>query len=355
LIRAKIQKPLNSHLPISPLGYQNKTSGRVGVSVTNIKLLGLLAIVLIISSCTSLVVASTFTLTNNENPAYTPLQGTFPFPFSTPTPTPSPTPEPTVTPIPTPKPEPTAKPALEIYCISTAAASSLKVDVTGTLTYNKTAIPSAAVYVGYSADGGNKWENFSLVQTRADGGFETVWTPNATGNYLVSASWVGNDSLYWMNATVNLATMPDSAGNEFSVVSNTTVSNFNYNSATQELSFNTNGNSSTTGYAQVCIPKTLVSDIQMVTLNIDGKPVTFTSESQSDVWVISCVYTQSEHAFTVKLPLMQTLSPAATPWIAIVVVIAVLIALAAIGVVIRRRRRTAATVASILKQNHPVN
>jgi hypothetical protein len=355
LIRAKIQKPLNSHLPISPLGYQNKTSGRVGVSVTNIKLLGLLAIVLIISSCTSLVVASTFTLTNNENPAYTPLQGTFPFPFSTPTPTPSPTPEPTVTPIPTPKPEPTAKPALEIYCISTAAASSLKVEVTGTLTYNKTSIPGEAIYVGYSADGGNKWENFSLVQTRADGGFETVWTPNATGNYLVSASWVGNDSLHWMNATVNLATMPDSAGNEFSVVSNTTVSNFNYNSATQELSFNTNGNSSTTGYAQVCIPKTLVSDIQMVTLNIDGKPVTFTSESQSDVWVISCVYTQSEHAFTVKLPLMQTLSPAATPWIAIVVVIAILIALAAIGVVIRRRRRTAATVASILKQNHPVN
>src|SRR5664280_3473 len=114
--------------------------------MTNVKLLGLLAMVLLISSCSSLVVASTFTLTNNGNPAYTPLQGSFPFPFSTPTPTPSPTPEPTVTPIPTPKPEPTAKPALKIYCISTAAASSLKVDVTGTLTYNKTAIPSAAVY-----------------------------------------------------------------------------------------------------------------------------------------------------------------------------------------------------------------
>jgi len=158
-----------------------------------------------------------------------------------------------------------------------------------------------------------------------------------------------------MNATVNLATMPDSSGNEFSAVSNSTVSNFNYNSTTQELSFNTNGNSSTTGYAQVCIPKTLVSDIHAITVNIDGKPVTFTSQSQDDVWVISCVYAQSQHAFTVKLPLMQTLSPAATPWIAIVVVIAVLIAFAVIGVVIRRRRRTAATVASILKQNRPVN
>jgi len=98
-----------------------------------------------------------------------------------------------------------------------------------------------------------------------------------------------------------------------------------------------------------------VSDIHAITVNIDGKPVTFTSQSQDDVWVISCVYAQSEHAFTIQIPFTQMISPAATPWIATVVVIAILIALAAIGVVIRRRRRTAATVASILKQSRPVN
>ena len=294
-------------------------------------------------------------MTSDGDRTYTQLANGLPFAFPTPTATPSSTPEPTVTPVPTPRPEPTVKPTIEIDCISTSVAGNLKVQVTGSLTYNKTGIPGAAIYVGYSADGGNKWENFSLVQTLADGGFETLWTPNATGSYLVSASWAGNDSLHWMNATVNLVTMPDSAGNEFSVVSNSTISNLNYSSATQELSFSRNGNSSTTGYAQVCIPKTLVSDIHTITVNIDGKPVTFTSESQDDVWVISFVYTQSQHDFTIKLPLTQMLSSTATPWIAIVIVIAVLIALVAIAVVIRRRRRTATTVAAILKQNHPAN
>ena len=220
----------------------------------------------------------------------------FPFPFTTPTPTPTATPEPT--PTPTPKPEPSAKPTLEINCVSTAAASNLKVEVTGTLAYNKTGIPGAAIYVGYSPDSGNRWENFSLVQTGANGGFEAVWTPNATGNYLVSARWAGNDSLHWMNATVNLAAIADSAGNEFSVESNSTISNFNYNSETQELNFNTNGTLGSTGYAQVCIPKTLVSDILTLDVNIDGRTIAFTGKSQDDVWVISCVYTQSEHAFT---------------------------------------------------------
>jgi hypothetical protein len=324
--------------------------------MTNIKLLGLLAAIIIMSSCTSLAASSTITLIHNGNPTYTPLADS-PFQFSTSTPTPSPTPEPTTTPIPTPRPEPTAKPTLEIDCTSTAIANDLKVTVTGTLTYNKTAIPRASIYLAYSSDSGIKWENFSLVQTQVDGGFGAFWIPNATGNYLLSAQWEGNSTLHWMNATVNLALKSDSAGNVFSIASNSTISSLNYIAATQTLSFNTNGTTSTTGYVHVCIPKTLVSDIHTLGVNIDGKPIAFafSSETQDNVWVISCIYSQSQHAFTVQIPFMQTLNPDTTPWIAIVIVIAVLIALVAIAVVIRRRRRTAATVASILKQNRPVN
>ncbi len=319
--------------------------------MTNIKLLGLLAIVLIVSIVGSLAGSSALPIAHTGDFAYTPLADQFPFP--TPTPTPTPTPEPTATPIPTPRPEPTAKPTIEIYCKSTAAASDLKIEVTGTLTYNKTAIPGASIYLSYSADSGNRWENFSLLQTRTNGGFGAVWIPNATGNYLLNAQWDGNSTLHWMNATVNLALTPDSAGYVFSVVSNSTISGFDYNSTTQILSFNTNGTSSTTGYAQVCIPRTLVSDIQTLGVNIDGKSIAFTSESQDDVWVISCVYTQSQHVFTLQIPFVEMLSPATTPWIAIV--IAILIALVAIAVVIRRRRRTAATVAAILKENRPIH
>ena len=319
--------------------------------MVNNKLLSLLALVIVISSCASLATASTVTLTNNGHPSYAPMQGSMPFPFATATPTPTATPKPT--PTPTPKPEPTVYPTVTLNCISSAAASNLKVEITGTLTYNKTGIPSTPVYVGFSADCGNKWENFSLVQTHADGSFEAVWTPNATGSYLLCARWSGNDSLHWMNATVNLATISDISGNEFSAVSNSTLSNLGYNSTKRELTFNANGNSSTTGYAQVCIPKTLVSDLHAITLEINGKSAAFGGESHGDVWVISCVYAQSSQAFTVKLPLVQVLRPAETNWAAIIVVIVVLLVLAAVIVVVRRKRRTAATVASILKQNRP--
>jgi len=170
---------------------------------------------------------------------------------------------------------------------------------------------------------------------------------------LISAQWDGNDTLHWMNATVNLAATPDLAGNQFSVVSNSTISNLAYNDAAQELSFNTNGTSSTTGYVHVCIPKILVSDAQTIEVNLDSAPVAFTSQSCEDVWVISCVYSQSQHAFTVKIPFMQVVTPATTPWLVIIIVIAVLIAVLAVVIVIRRRRRTAATVAAILKENRP--
>jgi hypothetical protein len=333
----------------------NRKQSIAGISVINIKLLGLLVIVLIISSGTSLAASSASTLTQNGNIAYSPLADSFP--FSTPTPTPSPSPEPTVTPIPTPRPEPTAKPTLKIDCKSSATESNLKVAVTGTLTYNKTAIPGASIFLSFSSDSGNRWENFSLVQTRSDGGFGALWIPNATGNYLLNAQWEGNSTLHWTNTTVNLALMPDSAGNIFSVASNSTISNLNYTAAIQTLSFTTNGTSSTTGYVHVCIPKTLVKDIQTLEVNKDGKPIAFafSSEDQDDIWLISCLYTQSEHVFMLQIPFIQMLNPATTPWIVIVIALAILIALVAIVVTVRRRRRTAATIASILKQNRPVN
>ena len=301
--------------------------------MANINLSSLLITALILSICIS------------------PIAGN-PLPF--PTPTPIPTPVPTATPTPTPKPEPSAIPTLEMYLQSTGSAASLQAAITGSLTYNKTAIPDAAMYIGYSADGGANWQNLELVKTNIAGSFGATWIPNATGNYILFAQWEGNTTLHLINATINLSLTPDSEGNVFSVVSNSTVSNFTYNSETQELSFLTNGTSNTIGYSYTSIPKNLVSDIQTLQVNLDGKPIAFGSQSKDAVWVISCVYEQSEHTFTIQLPFIQLLSPATTPWIPIVIVIALLIAIVSVVLVIRRRRRTAKTIASILNQNRPV-
>ncbi|MCW3999084.1 MAG: hypothetical protein NWE93_02460 [Candidatus Bathyarchaeota archaeon] len=317
-----------------------------------VKLLGLFtALLIVLSGCVTLSGSMVLAAAQSGDVAYTLLFD----PFGSPTPTPSPTAEPTVTPTPTPRPEPTEKPTLDMYCLSTASVSNLKVNVTGSLTYNNTAIPNANIYLGYSADSGDTWQNFTFVQTRVDGSFGAVWIPNATGNYLMCAYWEGNWTLHWMNTTAALALAHDSAGNVFSVTSNSTVSGFTYNEDTQTVSLATNGTSSTLGYLQVSIPKTLLSDVETLEVNIDGKTIEFTSVSQDETWVISCLYSQSAHTFTMQIPFKQVLSANETPWIAIVlIIILVLIALAAL-VVVRRRRRTAATVAAILKENRPVN
>lgn len=314
-------------------------------------LLSLFAVVLIILSCNSVLLSSASPLIQKGDVGYTQIADGFLFP--TPTPKPTPTPIPTATPVPTPRPEPSAKPTLEMYCRSTASVNALQVDVTGILTYNKTGISDAAIYLGFSVDGGEIWENFELVRTNALGDFGAIWIPNATGNYLLCANWDGNLTLHWINATLNLALTPDSGGNIFSVVSNSTISNLAYDSVTQEISFSTNGTSQTTGYVYACIPKALVRNIQTLQVTMDGAPITFASESQDDVWVISCFYAQSEHTFTIQIPITETLTPDTLPWELIIIssVIIGLIVIIAIAVAIRRRRRTAAIVASILKEN----
>ena len=132
-------------------------------------LLSLFAVVLILSSCNSLLLSSASPVTQKGNVGYIQIADGFPFPTATPNPTP--TPIPTATSVPTPRPEPSARPTLEMYCRSTAPASNLQVAVTGTLTYNKTAITDANIYIGYSVDGGEVWENFELVKTNAAGDF----------------------------------------------------------------------------------------------------------------------------------------------------------------------------------------
>jgi hypothetical protein len=241
-----------------------------------------------------------------------------------------------------------------MYLTSTASSNDLRVTVSGTLTYNHTGIEGAPVYAAFSADCGKSWQNFSLVQTHADGSFSTVWVPNATGNYMVSTQWDGNLTLHWLNTTASFALTPDSAGNELSVASNSTMSELTYDAGSRQLRFQTNGTSNTVGYLYVCVPKALAANAQSLQLKMDGAAQTFGIQSQDDVWVLSCIYQQSAHNFVVQIPAEIMFSPVETPWLMIAIALAVIVAVIAILIVIRRKKRTAATVAEILKDKRPV-
>jgi hypothetical protein len=315
----------------------------------NSKLIGLIGIVLLLSCfilAFSSAVVSAYEVKTVANGST--------FETIEPTPTPTATPKPTTQPTPTPRPEPSARPTLQMFLRSAASSNDPKVTVYGLLTYNHTGIEVAPIYAAFSADNGNNWQNFSLVQTHSDGSFSTVWVPNATGNYLVSTQWDGNLTLHWLNTTASLALTPDSAGNEFSVASNSTLSGLTYDSASRQLRFSTNGSTNTIGYLYVCVPKTLAADAQALQLKIDDATKTFSSEAQGDVWVISCTYTQSTHNVVVQIPAEVIFSPVETPWLMIALAVAVIVIIIAVLMVVRRKRRTAATVAEILKDKRPV-
>jgi hypothetical protein len=140
---------------------------------------------------------------------------------------------------------------------------------------------------------------------------------------------------------VNLALTPDAEQNVFTLTSNSTVTQFAFNSTTQELGFVVAGPSGTKGYVDIYIPKTLVSDISTLKTYIDGNQIAFNSESQADSWLISFTYSHSQHAITMTIgnaskPISDTAS--AAQWI-ICVPIAVIAAIAVTAIIFKQRNR----------------
>jgi hypothetical protein len=213
-------------------------------------------------------------------------------------PAPSPSPEPT--PEPTPSPS-KASPVIDVSCRSTTTSTALKVEINGQLSFNGASMAGEKVLISYSPDGGKSWESLTSVDTLLDGRFTALWTPSFTGNILVKARWEGNETFNEAANIVNVAIMPYTEQSVFMMSSNSTISQFAFNSTSQEITFTASGPEHTTGYVNLYIPKTLISDINDLKVYIDGNQVTYTSESQTDSWGVSFTYSHSEHRVVLKL------------------------------------------------------
>jgi hypothetical protein len=160
--------------------------------------------------------------------------------------------------------------------------------------------------------------------------------PSVTGNYIVKARWEGNSTFNEASTTVNLALTPYSEQNIFSATSNSTMSEFAFNSNSKELSFRVSGPPETTGYVNVYIPKSLVSDISDLKVYVDGNLITYSNESQMDSWVVSFTYSHSVHKVTIDLS--ATFSEISkSPIDFIPVIMAVAIAIAVTTIVFKRK------------------
>ena len=224
-------------------------------------------------------------------------------PFATPTPTPNPTATISPTASPTPSPSPTSSPSanLELSCSSSVSYDSFRIEIIGRITENDNGLVATPISISYSVTNGRLWQDLTSVNSNSDGSFSAVWTPSVTGNYMIKASWVLDDSV---NAIVNLAVLPSTdatSNNVFSVASNSTISNLAFNSTSNQLTFTVIGATGTSGYTDVTIAKSLIQDITQVQVYIDKEQAQYLAKETADSWLLHFTYQHSTHEITLQL------------------------------------------------------
>jgi hypothetical protein len=233
-------------------------------------------------------------------------------------------------------------PTIDLSCIGTTIYGDFKVQISGKLSSNETALSGESILLSYCETTGGSWENLTFVKTDSDGGFKAVWAPPITRNYLVRAEYEGNSE--WNNSStiINLALVSDAKKNVFSVTSNSTVSGVAFNSLTKELSFTALGTSGSTGYVSICLEKALINNINDLQILVDEKSVNYTTNSQLDSWVVYFSYSHSVHAIVVMLGSTSYAveSTSMEPWLIYGVIIAVPVAVLVTGIGFLKKHKT---------------
>jgi hypothetical protein len=237
---------------------------------------------------------------------------------------------------------------LFVGCKMDAKSDMNKVLITGNLTANYAAIPSAPVLLSYADNPNATWHEIGTVLTASDGSFSGAWLPINTGNYVINATYVGD--LNYTAQTTLTNVLLSSYSTVFSVNSNSTVTQLGFDSPTSQLSFSVAGASGTTGYAVIYIPKGLVDDASKIQASIDGASANFTASSVGDAWELYFNYHHSSHAvvFSLNSQAVATESPMPTvnpsespiqiPELTLVVAVGALALLITGALVIRRRQ-----------------
>jgi len=176
-----------------------------------------------------------------------------------------------------------------------------KVAITGILSCHKEGVLDADILLLYSINNGETWNEISQVKTDSNGNYYVIWMPVATGNYLVKAIWEGNEIFPSSEGSCNLMVIPYENKFVFPVSSNSTISSLVWDSHDRKLHFNLVGPSNTTGYAQVAIPKILISNKNKIKVYLDDDEISYQIESENDSWILLFKYKHSIHEVVITL------------------------------------------------------
>lgn len=193
------------------------------------------------------------------------------------------------------------QPVLGLSADSSVSDSSFRVKINGNLAANGTGVSDAPIYLSYSISGGQTWQDLTYIYTDPEGNYSATWLPSVTGNYMLKALYQGDAEHLGATSTINFAMEACEQQTVFSVNSNSTLSALSFNSTSNALSFGVSGPSGTTGYVNVHIPKSLISDASSITVYLDDTPTACEVQSQGDSWLLSFVYHHSSHLVTISL------------------------------------------------------
>ena len=86
----------------------------------------------------------------------------------------------------------------------------------------------------------------------------------------------------------------------FFIVTNSTVSQLSFNSTSGTLAFTVSGPSGSTGFLNLTIAKSIMPDLNSLTVNLDGNPLSYISTSSAYYWSIQLNYHHSTHSIVVN-------------------------------------------------------
>jgi parallel beta-helix repeat protein len=230
---------------------------------------------------------------------------------------------------------------VSISLSSSTSYVGFKIEISGNFTCNGIGYPEAPILLSYSVTGGESWNDITLANTSSNGSYFAIWMPPATGNHLVKAAWAGNPAYPGATTTVNFAVIPFEEQNVFSVTSNSTISELDFESTSRELRFKVSGPSGAKGYVDLYIAKTLIENIQDVEVKLNGEEINYTATSLDDSWLLHFTYLHSTHEVTVVLGQVVTPFIGDLFWVfalfgLVIVAIAILVGL----YVLKRRQRS---------------
>ena len=192
-------------------------------------------------------------------------------------------------------------PSLTTSYMSSVSDSGFNVKINGALTFNGASISGAPILLSYSVTDGASWHDLTLVHTGSDGGYSALWTLPVTGDFMLKALYQGDGNYLGTSNVVNFSIVPGTEKSVFSVISNSTLSELSFDSVSKELSFSVSGESGTIGYVNVYIPKSLMNIIPGLTVYLDSNQIEYTTQSQSDSWLLYFTYHHSTHVVMISL------------------------------------------------------